>query len=818
MWQQRAPGSVQQLVGQVQPLMAAHWQLQQTFEQQWQAVSRDRRDGQQQLARTTRVKRSIAATAASQQQLVRREPLPKRLRQESSSSEAASLPSALPADAASLSVRPRRAATRRRELLLTAFELSDFSLRCFSISAPPAAAASSSAACSAELLLLSQTRQLLRSAFPRIGSPDQPSTSYYACLCIAPASPYWRHCRSLLPAACLSSLPASASASASPLVLAAAMFDLTEAAYLRILFFTSPVVGHGFASLLLAHLRLLSAQIHARTVVCATRALRPFWLRCGFSDVSSSCPPGLAFGDTVLLGCSARTEDEEQRDRSARAAHMIATVRQRARCSERQGTAASAAAELGRRPRRSRETPPAAAEQQRAAAAERQRAELWLPPSAPREPLLAYHPYILRHLRTRRLFPIKGPPTDFLHTAPLPPLAPVLCATLQAGYHKAGSDFYSFVLQYGQVLGLADAEPSTGGEQQEEAEAGAAAGRRCWRVRMGESEEELRLRAMRYRRDEDVSRLRVLAVEQRHIYPLPDDWRSRFGVPQLPEGGKVRPARSQRTAVAAAAAGSGEGERETEAAEADGEVDIDGSERAGAGVQQLQFAPEPAGHEDSEDSEDDGEDEAGSELPALDAEVQQPSLSTPQLHGASASRHDSPSPLPLELYSDDVLRPPSPSLPSPSLQRLQQLLPLSPTADGGGEDEETAEAADAYAMLGRGASGEEEQEELGRLRLPVRAMESLERSASRLMSAGSLSKRSALRSAACAAAQLQPAQLTAASALRLCCAAAAVSGSFTRRAQHRSACAGLPCGESLLTNAAAVWTAFCPVAQCIAPL
>ena len=221
--------------------------------------------------------------------------------------------------------RPRRTATatRKRDVLLTHHFFRHFSLRCYSISNPPQPPPSSSASppnCQASVnyRLYMQSQAILKAQFPKIGRADQPSTSYYACLCVEPVSPYYRYCASLLPPRMLQAAAAVPADECVPLVLSSSLFDLCDGLYFRILFFTSPYATNGFATLLLAHLRLLAVRLSNRLIVCATKAQKEFWISCGFRDAAQHWG-GLNFGDTMLLACELMEEsrEEEQRRRMA---------------------------------------------------------------------------------------------------------------------------------------------------------------------------------------------------------------------------------------------------------------------------------------------------------------------------------------------------------------------------------------------------------------------------------------------------------------------------------------------------------------------
>ena len=218
------------------------------------------------------------------------------------------------------SARPKRRATQRREILLAPFQVPPFSLRLFSIAAPPALPSFPAS----DVSLYSQAQQMLRAQFPKIGRVDQPSTSYYATLSIEPFSPYHGRCLDLFPQNQRPYLGPSI-----PLVVAASLFDLTESLYFRLLFFASPVPSYGFASLLLSHLRCLAARLELRLVVCATLGQKEFWTSVGFYDAAQSAPPGLSFGDTILMAKDSRGEAVEVEERRKRGVDCLLRVRDR---------------------------------------------------------------------------------------------------------------------------------------------------------------------------------------------------------------------------------------------------------------------------------------------------------------------------------------------------------------------------------------------------------------------------------------------------------------------------------------------------------
>ena len=103
-----------------------------------------------------------------------------------------------------------------------------------------------------------------------------------------------------------------------------------------------------------------------------------------------------------------------------------------------------------------------------------------------------------------------------------------------------------------------------------------------WKVRVGESEEETRERLSKLdkRLQERTSQRRVLEVEEQFMYPLPPEWRAKYGIdePPPPTGGKKKFHEVQRdhlthlSSGSRAALTSEEDREEEDSEEEDGEV------------------------------------------------------------------------------------------------------------------------------------------------------------------------------------------------------------------------------------------------------
>ena len=688
--------------------------------------------------------------------------------------------------------RPRRTATatRKRDVLLAHHFFRHFSLRCYSISNPPQPPPSSSSSppnCSASVnyRLYMQSQAMLKAQFPKIGKADQPSTSYYACLCVEPVSPFYPYCASLLPPHVQSS-PANADM---PIVLSSSLFDLCDGLYFRILFFTSPYTTNGFATLLLAHLRLLAVRLHIRLIVCATKAQKQFWISCGFRDAAQHWG-GLNFGDTMLLACELMDEgrEEEQRRRMAhkseerlqvklahfRSKSIITTAGRPLNTARRQpgqvrradggkrtgfsGTSApNAEAAVQQQQRDKRQTgkdvPVVDSKRGQFASTHALRPTSTsalstlsaLPsssaagptstfpspssstsssPSNADDPLQVYHPYIVRSICGGKLLPIRGPPLTYrlsaLSSSPFVPSAAVMCVTQQSAYHKGGTMLVTFTLQRG-VLTEHEQTPSTvtatdmgalnsspNDDNRGKGDSGARSDERVWRVKLVQGKR---------------AGGTVVELAEHFMYPLGEDWRERYGLPQEQADDAVKEEERGTTSGL---------NRTVKDEEAKEEADDDSDSETGNGMARTRSVPElidlvddseqstnptpdplsdPQLQRRNEQKHDDADlmDEDDCNEPSDDRSLPFDSssklLSTPTLH-ATADTETPSSPLALPLpaldpsSSPDTATSPSPSpalpspLPSSHTARLQLILPMSPTQtqrEGGDMDRQLNE-------------------------------------------------------------------------------------------------------------------------------
>ena len=665
--------------------------------------------------------------------------------------------------------RPRRSATatRRRDVLLAHHFFRHFSLRCYSISSPPQPPPSSSASpanCSASVnyRLYMQSQAMLKAQFPKIGRADQPSTSYYACLCVEPASTFYAYCASLLPPRVQAAV--SSFDDATPIVLSSSLFDLCDGLYFRILFFTSPYTTNGFATLLLAHLRLLAVRLHLRLIVCATRAQKQFWLSCGFRDAAQHWG-GLNFGDTMLLACELMDEhrEEEQRRRmaykseervSSKAAHFnrsgAVNGSRRPRTSGARHTATATSVDGGKRIgfHLSHHSLTATAEMAAHAAHRYKRqggkdvvvldskrgshppahpsrptsswplstlssltltplsstssAPAFAAPLAVLDPLLVYHPYIVRSLRSGKLLPIRGPPLacrpSSLSSSPLIPSAAVMCVTQQSAYHKGGTVLLTFTLQRGIIEHEQERSHSSGDSSSNGAE---GTDQRVWRVKLVQG-----------KRGGGT----VVDMAEQYMYPLGDGWRERYGLSQEPVDDAVREGEGdQQTVWRQQAVKDEEAKEEEEDSESEAGPVIARTRRVADLIdlvddsdQSTNPTPDPLHHstdgvqQPTVDLMDDDNDDGGETLDdrSLPFDSQSKLLSTPTLH-ATADTDAPPSPIAFpppaldERSSPDPPTSPSPSpsptlpspLPSSHTARLQLILPMSPAQTHRGEGE-----------------------------------------------------------------------------------------------------------------------------------
>ena len=298
-----------------------------------------------------------------------------------------------------------------------------------------------------------------------------------------------------------------------------------------------------------------------------------------------------------------------------------------------------------------------------------------------------YHPYIVRHLRTRRLFSIRGPPLSTRYPASCyAASAAVICATHQAGFHKEGNVLYCFHLQYGELM-----EKVEGQE-------------RRWRVRLGESEEELkeRLKSMdKQLVDPGWSRPEVLELDEQFIFPLSDGWKERYGVqpPPPPSGGKKKFHEVQREQLRTLRAQQRrQAGRVTDAEDDDSGEDFDGEVGRGRSGTVEVHSPQLIDLVDSDDgggaahSADELAQPQDGDDSALASSQQPMGLSTPTLHSLE---DPPPSPLPLPLVVADL--PSTASAPADDAvdaARLQVVMPLSPPQ----EPKKTAAAMEAAAI------------------------------------------------------------------------------------------------------------------------
>ena len=585
--------------------------------------------------------------------------------------------------------RPRRTgtATRKRDVLLSHHFFRHFSLRCYSISNPPQPPPSQSAAPrnsahSVNYHLYAQSQAMLKAQFPKIGKADQPSTSYYACLCVEPLSTYYHYCASLLPPHVH-----VAGDDDAPIVLSSSLFDLCEDFYtfFRILFFTSPYTTNGFATLLLAHLRLLAARLQSRLIVCATRAQKAFWLSCQFKEAQHW--GGLNFGDTVLMSCKLMDEaqEEQQRRRLAfkseeRLKVKLARFNSRGgarRAGEKQpltgarGAGGETRADGGKRTgfhrngvsgmqattqqsqqrdkRHSSTNEHGLSGRQHGSAALSQPARSTVasasacPPSEA-APLQVYHPYIVRSLHSGRLLPIRGPPLAYRHNnsspSPFVASAAVMCVTQQSAYHKGGTLLLTFILQLGTLLACEqrvgeDSFAHAAIDASTSATVASAAGashngsaqiaERVWRVRLVQGRPSKRGGGA------------AVDIAEQFLYPLGNDWRERYGLPAEQTDDAVK--EDDSTAQQAPVKDEQEAEEEAEAAEAEAEAESSGSDsELDSSLARTRHVPELI------DLADDSDRSANSTPDPLNS----PPLSPGQQHQSQArGQHDA------ELLEDD---------------------------------------------------------------------------------------------------------------------------------------------------------------------